>query len=100
VREDSWVHEVLWADWAMKCNRVIETRDSMYGHVRQIGLFTRLDRTPGHASGSAPRLGQHTREILAELGYERAAVDDLIARGIAVQATNVTGRVDTRVSAA
>jgi crotonobetainyl-CoA:carnitine CoA-transferase CaiB-like acyl-CoA transferase len=100
VREDSWVHEVLWADWALKSNRVIETRDSMYGHVRQVGLFTRLDRTPGHASGSAPRLGQHTREILAGLGYERAAVDDLIARGIAVQATDVTGRVDTRVSAA
>ena len=30
----------------------------------------------------APGLGQHTREIVAELGLDEASVDDLIARGI------------------
>ena len=30
----------------------------------------------------APGLGQHTREIVAELGLDEAAIDDLIARGI------------------
>ena len=30
----------------------------------------------------APGLGQHTREIVAELGLDGAAIDDLIARGI------------------
>jgi crotonobetainyl-CoA:carnitine CoA-transferase CaiB-like acyl-CoA transferase len=30
----------------------------------------------------APGLGEHTREIIAELGLDEAAVDDLIARGI------------------
>ena len=30
----------------------------------------------------APGLGQHTREIVAELGLDEAAIEDLIARGI------------------
>ena len=30
----------------------------------------------------APALGQHTQEILAELGYEAAAVAELRARGV------------------
>ena len=30
----------------------------------------------------APGLGEHTREIVAELGLDEAAIDDLIARGI------------------
>ena len=30
----------------------------------------------------APGLGEHTREIAAELGLDEAAIDDLIARGI------------------
>ena len=30
----------------------------------------------------APGLGEHTREIVAELGLDEAAIEDLIARGI------------------
>ena len=30
----------------------------------------------------APGLGQHTREIVAELGFDEAAIEDLVARGI------------------
>ena len=30
----------------------------------------------------APGLGEHTREVAAELGLDGAATDDLIARGI------------------
>ena len=30
----------------------------------------------------APGLGEHTHEIVAELGLDEAAIDDLIARGI------------------
>jgi crotonobetainyl-CoA:carnitine CoA-transferase CaiB-like acyl-CoA transferase len=42
----------------------------------------------GHAKVKprpAPELGQHTREVLVELGRTDAEVDDLLARGIAVQ---------------
>jgi crotonobetainyl-CoA:carnitine CoA-transferase CaiB-like acyl-CoA transferase len=30
----------------------------------------------------APRLGQHTRQVLAEAGLDTAAIDDLVARGV------------------
>lgn len=100
VRETSWVREVLWEDWALATNRVIEDRDSMYGHVRAFGSFIRLSKTPGFAQGTAPRLGQHTREILTEIGYSPAEIEALIATGKAMAASRVTGRIDSRVSAA
>ena len=34
----------------------------------------------------APRLGEHTREVLAELGLDAAAIDALVADGVAVAA--------------
>jgi len=100
ARETSWVREALWQDWAVESNRVIENRDSMYGHVRQFGSFIHLSATPGHARGSAPRLGEHSREILQEIGYSTAEIDVLLADGVAVQAQDVTGRIQSRVSAA
>lgn len=96
----SWVREALWQDWAMASNRVIENFDSMYGHVRQFGSFIHLSDTPGHARKSAPRLGEHTRQILAEIGYAPDAIDALIDSGKAMQAADVTGRIQSRVSAA
>ncbi len=99
VRETSWVQEALWEDWAIATNRVIENRQSMYGHVREFGLFMKLSETPGFARGSAPRLGEHTREILGEIGYSAAEIDKLIAERKATAAVDVTGRVDSKVSA-
>ncbi|WP_157218290.1 CaiB/BaiF CoA-transferase family protein [Flavisphingomonas formosensis] len=100
VRETSWVQEALWQDWAMASNRVIEDKDSMYGHVRQFGSFVKLSETPGFARGSAPRLGEHTREILGEAGYSAAEIEALIASGKAMVAKSNTGRIDSKVSAA
>ncbi len=71
----------------------------MYGHVRQFGLFNRLSKTPGHASGDAPRLGEQTATILSEIGFSQAEIADLIARRIAIQPDDVTGRIDSKVNA-
>jgi crotonobetainyl-CoA:carnitine CoA-transferase CaiB-like acyl-CoA transferase len=45
-----------------------ETVDSPQGPVRFPGVPTWMSRTPGHVAGPAPALGQHTAEVLAELG--------------------------------
>ncbi|AJR25183.1 MULTISPECIES: CaiB/BaiF CoA-transferase family protein [unclassified Sphingobium] len=100
ARETSWVREALWQEWATASNRVIENFDSMYGHVRQFGSFMHFSRTPGLAKGSAPRLGEHTRQILGEIGYSDAEIDALIDSGRAMQAADVKGRIQSRVSAA
>ncbi len=99
VCEGPWVDEALWFDWMLETGRVIDERQSMYGHVRELALFNRLSRTPGHASGSAPRLGEHTRSILAEVGYSDAEIDALIASKVAIQPLDVTGRIDSAVNA-
>jgi inosose dehydratase len=44
----------------------------------------KLSATPGGLRRGAPVLGQHTREILAEIGYATADVDALVASGAAL----------------
>jgi crotonobetainyl-CoA:carnitine CoA-transferase CaiB-like acyl-CoA transferase len=101
VREDSWVQAALWEDWALATDRVFDVPDTMYGHIREFGLATRLSATPGVRKGPAPRLGEHTRAILAEAGYAAAEIERLIERKVAIQAERLTGRIDQqRVSAA
>ena len=42
--------------------------------------------TPGGIERPAPAFGQHTREVLSEIGYQRARIDALVASGAVVQA--------------
>lgn len=99
VCETPWIDDALWMDWPLATGRVIENFDSMYGHVREIALFNSLRKTPGKASGSAPRLGEHTRQLLGEIGYSDGEIDDLLARRLAIQPDDVKGRIASRVNA-
>ena len=43
----------------------------------------KLSRTPAGIRGTSPDMGQHSREVLAEvLGLEASALDDLVAREV------------------
>jgi crotonobetainyl-CoA:carnitine CoA-transferase CaiB-like acyl-CoA transferase len=53
---------------------------------RGFGTPVKFQRTPGGARGVPPRLGQHTREILAEAGYSPGEIDALVADRIAIDA--------------
>jgi crotonobetainyl-CoA:carnitine CoA-transferase CaiB-like acyl-CoA transferase len=100
VRESSWVQDALWEDWAVTTERVFEEKTSMYGHIREFGLFTRLSATPAVRKGPAPQLGENTREILAEIGYSEAEIEGLVHRNVAIQSDPGARRVKVRVSAA
>lgn len=56
-----------------------------YGTVLQPGALIKLSETPGKPEKPAPMLGEHTREILAELEYSRAEMDALLARNVVGQ---------------
>lgn len=53
------------------------------GAMRQIGVPVRLSGTPVlDVQKPAPRLGQHSGEILREAGYSAQAIESLMSRGI------------------
>jgi crotonobetainyl-CoA:carnitine CoA-transferase CaiB-like acyl-CoA transferase len=51
------------------------------GAVQTIGLPVKFSETPGKVAKAAPLLGQHTRDVLAEVGYSSAEIDNLISAG-------------------
>jgi len=52
------------------------------GATRAIGCPVHLSRTPARITRPAPRLGEHTREVLREAGYTDSDIDDLVASRI------------------
>jgi len=46
------------------------------------GIVPKLSATPGATRWIGPRLGEHTSEVLAELGFDTARIAELRARGV------------------
>jgi crotonobetainyl-CoA:carnitine CoA-transferase CaiB-like acyl-CoA transferase len=52
------------------------------GTLKVPGVVPKLSATPGGFAGGGPQLGQHTAEVLHELGYDGDRIAELAARGI------------------
>jgi crotonobetainyl-CoA:carnitine CoA-transferase CaiB-like acyl-CoA transferase len=60
----------------------VELDDPELGRVRTVDTPFQLEGHPKVAPQPAPRLGEHSREILAEIGMAAAEIDALCARGV------------------
>jgi crotonobetainyl-CoA:carnitine CoA-transferase CaiB-like acyl-CoA transferase len=61
---------------------VLEHQTPTLGVVRQPGIALKLSDTPGRVWRLGPRLGEHTAEVLAALGYSQDDVERLRERGV------------------
>jgi formyl-CoA transferase len=74
------------ADPQLAANGVfVEFDHPEHGRLRTVNSPLSLHGVEKVPPGPAPELGQHTREVLAELGRSGGEIDDLLARGVAVQ---------------
>ena len=55
------------------------------GKIRQMRNPTRWSATPLGAIRHAPRLGEHSREVLREIGFNEAQIERMLQSGITAQ---------------
>jgi crotonobetainyl-CoA:carnitine CoA-transferase CaiB-like acyl-CoA transferase len=57
---------------------VVQQQHPKLGRYEQFGVTIDFSDTPQHIFGPPPVVGQHTREIMGEYGYDDADVDKLV----------------------
>jgi len=61
---------------------VVDVPDTQTGSLTMHNIIPRLGETPGRLRRPAPEIGEHTAEILGQLGIDRAGLDALAREGI------------------
>ena len=61
---------------------IVETDHPVFGKVKMQNAFPKLSETPGAVRWPGPDLGQHTDEVLAEIGLDAEAAAALRGKGV------------------
>ncbi|MGD0433646.1 MAG: CoA transferase, partial [Acetobacteraceae bacterium] len=61
---------------------VMQSVETQYGMLRLMGSGFQMAHGGGHLDTAPPELGAHTDAILADLGYDSAAISALRAEGV------------------
>jgi crotonobetainyl-CoA:carnitine CoA-transferase CaiB-like acyl-CoA transferase len=83
VSVETWDGESVLFDYELDRRGLVTEYDHpLLGRVRQFGNLISFSDTPCGPHRPPPMLGQHTREILSELGYDQRTIDSMRDRGI------------------
>lgn len=74
-------HESIWEEQAEVNGFVVDLEHPVFGSYRTTGMPLDMEKTPARISGPSPMIGQHTDEILRELGLDEG-IEALRARGV------------------
>jgi crotonobetainyl-CoA:carnitine CoA-transferase CaiB-like acyl-CoA transferase len=84
VVEEPYMPEFLWDEWGVESGRIYEQHHARHGWIREVGSTIHLSRHQGGNKGPGPLLGEHSREILAELGLAPVEVERLVGTVVKV----------------
>ena len=74
--------EVFFDPQVLHRQMVIEVDHPILGKIKQVGIAPKFSKTPGKVRSLAPLPGEHTDEILEELGYKREEIQSLRQQGV------------------
>jgi len=76
------LEEAMESDLMKGRSMVVDLVHESWGAYKQLGIAPKLSLTPGSLTTHAPELGQHTRQILEQLGYSVEKIEDMKNSGI------------------
>ncbi|SEL96391.1 Crotonobetainyl-CoA:carnitine CoA-transferase CaiB [Roseovarius tolerans] len=65
---------------------IVEVDHPVAGPVKTLGHPVKFSETPASLRRAAPVLGQHSREVLQEAGYDAAEIEAMVASGAVIAA--------------
>ena len=77
-----FIEELLDDEQVRANDMVVELEHALAGPLKMAGPILRMSGTPLAATAASPALGQHTDEVLAELGYTAQEVERFRELGV------------------
>ena len=69
-------------DWVLASGMVAEQDHPVAGRFKTVATPVKLSATPGSIRTPSPTLGEHTRQVLGEVGYSEEEIEALGRTGV------------------
>src|SRR5215470_5427714 len=76
------VEEMVTDPQVLHRRMVVDIQHPRHGTVREVGIAIKLSDTPGSIRAAAPSPGEHTDEVLKDLGHSAVDITALRSRGV------------------